>query len=246
MILVRDVTELNRLLSMRQDFIANVSHELRTPLTVVVGYVDTLLDEDLLPEEQIELISRLLSPTNRMRALVDDLLLLTQLESSPVPTPEELVVVNMENLLAAVTADGRALSGDRHQIDIEQRSRAQVLGIESELHSACLNLVTNAVRYSPDGGTITLSWEDVPGGARFAVKDQGMGIPSEHLSRITERFYRVDLAQARVRGGTGLGLAIVKHVLKRHNTQLQVDSKLATGSTFFCEFSDSQLARFEV
>ena len=126
---------------------------------------------------------------------------------------------------------------------MNQKTRAQIMGIDSELHSACLNLVTNAIRYSPDGGNICVSWEETEGGARFSVRDSGMGIAREHLSRLTERFYRVDLAQARVRGGTGLGLAIVKHVLKRHNTELEVESELTKGSTFSFEIPASQLAR---
>jgi two-component system phosphate regulon sensor histidine kinase PhoR len=242
MILVRDVTELNRLLSMRQDFIANVSHELRTPLTVIVGYIETLMNEELDRETTLELINKLLSPTARMRALVDDLLLLTRLESSPSPSIDELSPVDMSVLMNAIVADARALSAGRHDIRIKLGSRAQVMGIDSELHSACLNLLTNAVRYSPDGGEICVSWEETTDGARFSVKDSGMGIAREHLSRLTERFYRVDLAQARVRGGTGLGLAIVKHVLKRHNTELEVDSELTRGSTFSFEFPSSQLA----
>jgi two-component system phosphate regulon sensor histidine kinase PhoR len=242
MFLVRDVTELNRLLSMRQDFIANVSHELRTPLTVIVGYIETLMNEDLDQKTSQELVAKLLSPTTRMRALVDDLLLLTRLESSPSPSADELVPVDMRVILNAISADARALSGGRHEVEVDASSQAQILGIDSELYSACLNLVTNAVRYSPDGGRIHIEWRATEGGVMFAVSDQGMGIPKEHLSRITERFYRVDLAQSRVRGGTGLGLAIVKHVLKRHNTQLQVTSELGRGSTFFCVFPKSQIA----
>ena len=246
MILVRDVTELNRLLSMRQDFIANVSHELRTPLTVIVGYIETLMNEDLDRETTLELVNKLLSPTARMRALVDDLLLLTRLESSPSPSEEELAPVDMSVLINGIVADARALSAGKHDIKVNQKARAHVLGIDSELHSACLNLVTNAVRYSPDGGDICVSWEETPTGARFSVRDSGMGIAREHLSRLTERFYRVDLAQARVRGGTGLGLAIVKHVLKRHNTELEVESELTRGSTFSFEFPASQLASYKL
>ena len=242
MILVRDVTELNRLLSMRQDFIANVSHELRTPLTVIVGYIETLMNEELDRETTRELVGKLLSPTTRMRALVDDLLLLTRLESSPTPGADELVAVDMGVILNAIAADARMLSSGRHQVEVDMGSKAHVLGIDSELHSACLNLVTNAVRYSPDGGRICIRWVPVEGGVMFAVSDQGMGIPKEHLSRITERFYRVDLAQSRVRGGTGLGLAIVKHVLKRHHSELRVTSELGRGSTFYCIFPETQIA----
>ena len=243
LLLVRDVTELNRLLSMRQDFIANVSHELRTPLTVIVGYIETLLAEDLDRETTLGLVEKLRPPTTRMRALVDDLLLLTRLESSPNPDQEELTSVDMRTLMNVIASDGRALSAGRHDITCRAESTASVIGIEHELLSAFLNLLTNAVRYSPDGGDIELIWEDTGEGARFSVRDHGIGIPAEHLSRITERFYRVDLAKARVRGGTGLGLAIVKHVLKRHDSQLQIVSELNQGSTFYCEFPESQLDR---
>ena len=243
LLLVRDVTQLNRLLSMRQDFIANVSHELRTPLTVIVGYVETLLSEDLDRATTLDLVEKLRSPTTRMRALVDDLLLLTRLESSPNPSGDEVDLVDMRSLMNAIASDARALSAGRHEISCEAESTASVIGIDHELHSACLNLVTNAVRYSPDGGNIAVKWEDVEGGARFSVSDQGIGIPPEHISRITERFYRVDLAKSRVRGGTGLGLAIVKHVLKRHHSELQIESVLARGSTFYCDFPESQLHR---
>ena len=242
MVLVRDVTELNRLLSMRQDFIANVSHELRTPLTVIVGYLESLMQDDLDPETVRTLISKLRSPTVRMQALVDDLLLLTRLESSPNPSVDELAPVDMGCILRSVAADAEVLSRGKHRIRIDQQTAMKVLGMEGELHSACLNLVTNAVRYSPDGGEIRIRWSSGPEGARLAVEDQGMGIPKEHLSRITERFYRVDLAHSRVRGGTGLGLAIVKHVLKRHNSRLQVESEPGRGSTFYCDFPHAQLA----
>jgi len=243
MILVRNVTELNRLLTMRQDFVANVSHELRTPLTVIVGYVETLLGEPLDMDTVRELLNKLRSPVNRMRALVDDLLLLSRLESSPMPGEDELCRIDMRVLLNAVAADARALSAGVNDIQVEIASGAQLLGVENELHSACANLVTNAVRYSPDGGDIRVRWTDEPGGARFAVQDHGMGIPTEHISRITERFYRVDLAKARVRGGTGLGLAIVKHVLKRHHSELKIESRLTQGSTFYCDFPETQLRR---
>ena len=243
LLLVRDVTELNRLLSMRQDFIANVSHELRTPLTVIVGYIETLLSEDLDRATTLELIEKLRSPTTRMRALVDDLLLLTRLESSPNPGRDELSFVDLRTLIKAIANDGNALSAGRHRIISSIESDAMVIGIEHELLSAFLNLLTNAVRYSPDGGEIEVRWTDIDGGARFSISDQGIGIPAEHLSRITERFYRVDLAKSRVRGGTGLGLAIVKHVLKRHNSELQIASELNKGSTFYCDIPESQLNR---
>ena len=242
LVLVRDVTQLNRLLSMRQDFIANVSHELRTPLTVIVGYIETLISEDIDAETTQTIIQKLASPSRRMQALVDDLLLLTRLEASPNPTDEELVAIDMPALIRNVAADTQALSHGKHDFDLQLAANGRVMGIENELHSASANLVANAIRYSPDGGLIQIAWQPVEGGMRFSVRDHGIGIPAEHLSRITERFYRVDLAQARTRGGTGLGLAIVKHVLKRHNSQLQVESELGSGSTFFFDIPDNQLA----
>ena len=243
LVLVRDVTQLNRLLSMRQDFIANVSHELRTPLTVIVGYIETLTNEDLDPDTVRELVQKLVSPSRRMQALVDDLLLLTRLEASPNPTEAELIAVNMNSLIESVVVEAQGLSQGKHEFRLDLDCESAVLGIESELHSACSNLISNAVRYSPDGGVIEVSWNAMGDGARFSVSDQGIGIPPEHLSRLTERFYRVDLAKARTRGGTGLGLAIVKHVLKRHNSLLQVESELARGSRFYFDIPPQQLNR---
>ena len=241
LILARDQTHLNRLLSMRQDFVANVSHELRTPLTVVVGYLEAIEEESMDGATLRRLVDKLASPTRRMQALVDDLLMLTRLESSPNPKPEDLAPIDIKELVDRVVDEVAGLTTKQHRINRRMRSELRVLGIEKELHSACSNLVTNAVKYSPQGGNIDISWSSSGGGALFEVRDQGMGIPPEHLSRLTERFYRVDLAGSRVRGGTGLGLAIVKHVLKRHNTQLQVESEVGAGSRFYCRFNSDQL-----
>ena len=242
LILVRDLTHINRLLSMRQDFIANVSHELRTPLTVVVGYLESAQDADLSTAELRMLVEKLGSPTRRMQALVDDLLMLTRLESSPMPSAEDLAPVDMDLLLANVVGDLRSLARDSHRIQRSATPGIQLLGIEQELHSACTNLLANAIKYSPEGGDIQIHWTANQQGGLLEVSDCGIGIPPEHLLRLTERFYRVDLADSRVRGGTGLGLAIVKHVLKRHNTQLQVASEVGQGSRFSCCFPPAQLA----
>ncbi|MDZ7670837.1 MAG: phosphate regulon sensor histidine kinase PhoR [Gammaproteobacteria bacterium] len=241
LMLVRDVTQLNRLLTMRQDFVANVSHELRTPLTVVIGYLETMAGEDMDPETVRELLRKLDSPTARMRALVDDLLLLSRLEASPQPDDDELDLIDMCSVIRGCISEARVLSDGHHQFDSDCDKSVKLLGVESEIYSTAVNMVTNAVRYSPDGGCIRLTWQRQGDGARLAVSDQGMGIAPEHLQRITERFYRVDLAKARVRGGTGLGLAIVKHVLKRHRSALQVNSELGQGSTFFCDFPAGQI-----
>ncbi|MEQ8861409.1 MAG: phosphate regulon sensor histidine kinase PhoR [Pseudomonadales bacterium] len=241
LMLVRDVTQLNRLLTMRQDFVANVSHELRTPLTVVVGYLETMSSEDLDADTIRELLKKLESPTARMRALVDDLLLLSRLEASPQPADDELDPIDVAAVIRSCVSEARVLSEGKHSFEVDADRTVKLLGVESEIYSTTLNMVTNAVRYSPDGGPIRISWKRQGDGARLAVADQGIGIAPEHLQRITERFFRVDLAKSRVRGGTGLGLAIVKHVLKRHRSALRVRSELGKGSTFFCDFPATQL-----
>ncbi len=235
LILARDVTQLNRLLTLRQDFIANVSHELRTPLTVILGYLEALDEPDVDADEMRVLYGRLRGPANRMKALVDDLLLLTRLESSPAPGPDDMDPVDVAGMLADIVAGAQHVATPRHRIRLTAEPQLRVRAAESELHSAFSNLITNAVRYSPDGGDIDVRWY-ADNSARFEVCDHGLGIAPEHLSRITERFYRVDLAGARVRGGTGLGLAITKHVLKRHGATLTVKSELGKGSCFTCTF----------
>ncbi|NJN53027.1 MAG: phosphate regulon sensor histidine kinase PhoR [Gammaproteobacteria bacterium] len=236
LILARDVTQLNRLLTMRQDFIANVSHELRTPLTVILGYLEALEEPRLDAAESRALLSRLTGPATRMKALVDDLLLLTRLESSPPPPVDELEPLAVADMLADIVTQARQLATPTHHLNLSADQGLRIRAAESEIHSAFSNLITNAVRYSPDGGPIEIRWFADDGAACFEVRDNGVGIAQEHLSRITERFYRVDLAHARVRGGTGLGLAITKHVLKRHGATLGVTSKLGQGSVFCCRF----------
>ncbi len=239
LVLARDVSQLNRLLSMRQDFVANVSHELRTPLTVILGYLESL-DDDSLDQEQLRgLLARLRPPAKRMKVLVDDLLLLTRLESSPKPSQTDVDMVAVAPMLESIVAEARQISNGQHRITLDADPTLRLRGSEFELHSAFSNLVGNAVRYSPNGGDIFVRWFATDEGLRFEVQDHGMGIPAHHLTRITERFYRVDLSGSRARGGTGLGLAIVKHVLKRHDATLGVQSELNKGSLFFCVFPHS-------
>ncbi len=241
LILARDVSQLNRLLSMRQDFVANVSHELRTPLTVILGYLESLDDESLDQEQLRALVARLGPPAKRMKVLVDDLLLLTRLESSPKPSQTDVDMVAVAPMLESIVAEARQISDGQHRITLEADASLRLRGSEFELHSAFSNLVGNAVRYSPDGGDIHVRWFATDAGPRFEVEDQGMGIPAQHLARITERFYRVDLSGSRARGGTGLGLAIVKHVLKRHDATLGVQSELNKGSLFYCVFPQNSV-----
>lgn len=231
-VLIRDVTMLDRLLTMRQDFIANVSHELRTPLTVIVGYLEALEDEDIDQPTMRGLLGRLQAPADRMKALVEDLLTLTRLESSPMPGPGDMETVHAAAMLQSVINEARQLATPEHEIVLDADPSVTATAVPAELHSTFLNLIANAIRYSPDGGVINVRWRQGESGPRLEVEDHGLGIPPEHISRLTERFFRVDLPKSRVRGGTGLGLAIVKHILRRHGTRLQVASELGKGSLF--------------
>lgn len=234
LILVRDITSSNRLLTMRQQFVANVSHELRTPLTVVNGYLETINDDSVTDDLRLQLIGKFTTPMNRMQALVEDLLLLTQLEASTdIAEPME---VSMATVIKGAVEELQSLQNYPGQISVFLDADDKVLGLEKELHSVCVNLLSNAIRHSDSSADIEISWARVGDKVRLAVTDSGTGIPSEFIDRLTERFFRVDMAGAQARGGTGLGLAIVKHVLKRHDSQLFIESALNQGSTFYCDF----------
>jgi two-component system phosphate regulon sensor histidine kinase PhoR len=240
LLITRDVTESTRVEQMRRDFVANVSHEIRTPLTVVAGFVETLLEMDLPADERRRCLEMVRRQTGTMQRLVEDLLTLATLEATTLPPATEPVAV--EPLLQAVLADVRALSGGRHALVLETASNAGLRGSPTELDSAIRNLLTNAVRYTPDGGTITASWRVIDGEGVISVRDTGIGIAAEHLPRLTERFYRVDRGRSRETGGTGLGLAIVKHVAQRHHARLEIVSRVGAGSTFLLRFPPSRVA----
>jgi len=231
LVLSQDITERERAEAMRRDFVANVSHEIRTPLTVLAGFIETLAQLPLSEPERQRVLALMQQQTTRMQALVADLLTLAQLEGSPRPAADRWLGVR--GLLDAVRADALALSHGRHRIDFTGGEDAEVAGNEHELLSAFGNLLSNAVRYTPEGGRITAnwSWRD-DGGACFEVSDTGIGIAREHIPRITERFYRVDASRTRETGGTGLGLAIVKHVLQRHGGEVIIESEPGRGATF--------------
>jgi len=229
-VITRDVTQTERVDAMRRDFVANVSHELRTPLTVVNGFLETLLESDLpLDDLRRRHLQLMHEQAGRMNRLIEDLLMLSRLESQESALLEE--EVDMPGLLREVADDARALSNGRHTIEVDCAA-ANVRGSRDELRSAIGNLVSNAIRYTPAGGTIRLSWRVADDGAIFAVTDTGIGVAPEHIPRLTERFYRVDKSRSRETGGTGLGLAIVKHVLLRHDGRLDIESTLGVGSTF--------------
>jgi two-component system phosphate regulon sensor histidine kinase PhoR len=227
----RDITRLESVARMRRDFIANVSHELKTPLTVVSGFLETVQDLDLPPRQRDRYLALMREQARSMERLVDDLLTLSALESEQNPPVEAPFA--MAPLLLELSAAARALSDGQHTVALDVGPLATVTGSRDELASAFGNLVSNAIRYTPPGGTVTLGWHTVDNGdGAFSVTDTGIGIAPEHLPRLTERFYRVDRSRSRATGGTGLGLAIVKHVLLRHQAVLAVASEPGKGSVF--------------
>lgn len=226
---VKDITQTDRLDSMRRDFVANVSHELRTPLTVLSGFVETLQEIELDADAQRNYLQLMGEQSRRMQSIVQDLLTLSSIESAPPPEDQQ---VDMASLVDKLRRDAEALSAGRHKILLECEGQGDLLGSESELVSALANLVANAVRYTPAGGTVTLIWKASSAGAEFAVQDTGIGIDPKHIPRLTERFYRVDRGRSRDAGGTGLGLAIAKHALSRHQASLEVTSQPGKGSRF--------------
>ena len=233
MILARDITQLERLETMRRDFVANVSHELKTPLTVVSGFVETLIDggDEYSLDQREHFLNLVLQQSVRMQHLIDDLLTLSSLQAASVIA--EIEQVDVSALITGIAREAEALSAGRHQIAFDCGPRSIVLGNPKELHSAFANLVSNAVRYTPEGGQIRIKWTlETDGRGAFSVDDNGIGIDAEHLPRLTERFYRVDRGRSRETGGTGLGLAIVKHVLTRHQGALEISSQPGKGSCF--------------
>lgn len=235
LILSQDITERERAEAMRRDFVANVSHEIRTPLTVLAGFVETMAQLPLTEVERRRVLGLMEQQTNRMQTLVGDLLTLAQLEGSPRPAADRWLPLS--GLFQRVLADALALSAGRHRIEFggaeEGVDAVEIAGSEPELFSAVANLLTNAVRYTPEGGVVQLHWrwrED--GAGEIEVRDSGIGIAREHIPRLTERFYRVDGSRSRDTGGTGLGLSIVKHVVQRHGGEIDISSEPGRGSSF--------------
>lgn len=232
LLIVRDITQLKLLEQVRKDFVANVSHELRTPLTVLQGYLE-VMDADNLPQAGIwqKAHTVMLEQTKRMDALVQQLLTLSRIEAAAKVQFEEHI--DVPAMLAMLEQESHTLNRDKqHQIQFTVDPALVVSGIREELRSAFSNLITNAIKYTPNGGEIQVSWVRQHQKAVFSVTDNGEGIAPQHVKRLTERFYRVDQARARATGGTGLGLAIVKHVLQRHNSKLMIFSEPKKGSSF--------------
>lgn len=241
LVLSDDITELERTDSMRRDFVANVSHELKTPLTVLSGFLETLREIPLEEVDRARYLELMEQQASRMRHIVDDLLVLAKLEGdikSPGDQP-----IDMGAVVRHLQEDAMTLSAGRHQFAFDIDDTLTVTGAETEILSALGNLVMNAVRYTPDGGSIKVEWRLAGDRAAFSVTDTGFGIPAADIPRLTERFYRVDRSRSRDTGGTGLGLAIVKHVLQRHDAMLDVKSEEGRGSTFTVRFPPQRSVR---
>lgn len=236
LMIARDVTQLQHLEQVRRDFVANVSHELRTPLTVLHGYLDMLEPEDL--PHTGTMLTEMRQQSERMKQLVEDLLTLSRLEATDAGSHQ---TVPLAPLLSALVSEARAMSRQRHVVDVIDEGDIDLIGVPGDLHSALSNLISNAVRHTPEGGRIVIQVAVREDGAAISVRDTGPGIAAEHLPRLTERFYRVSHSRSRESGGTGLGLAIVKHILSAHNARLEIRSEPGNGSTFTCLFDSDHV-----
>ncbi len=232
LLIVRDVSRVSQLEEMRKDFVANVSHELRTPLTVINGYLEVLsVDTDEKNPFVNKAMAEMGTQTKRMQALIEDLLVLSRIEASAERIYEN--TIDMTAMLKQVETEAQTLNQEKqHNISFKVDDELRIFGVETEMRSACSNLIFNAIYYTPSGGNIKVIWKRRGSAAYFAVVDNGDGIEEKHLRRLTERFYRVDKARSRKTGGSGLGLSIVKHVLNHHNSYLNIESKIGKGSEF--------------
>jgi|SRR5688500_12024567 two-component system phosphate regulon sensor histidine kinase PhoR len=234
LMLVRDVTREVRLEQMRKDFVANASHELRSPLTVISGYVEELADDGDIGAEWREPLADMRRQALRMREIVEDLLELSRLETTADEAP--MAPVDVPALLEELVREAKTTNAEAPNFELDVEQGCLLRGVEGEIHSIASNLISNAAKYTPADGLVTIRWGRSAGGARLAVQDTGIGIAPEHLPRLTERFYRVDRARARARGGSGLGLSIAKHGLQRHGGRLEIESVEGRGSTFTAHF----------
>ncbi len=245
LMIVRDVTQIQRLENMRKDFVGNVSHELGTPITVFKGYLEAIIDNmDQINPKWEKPMLQMKQQAHRMENIVRDLLVLTALETKTLPKQQE--EINIAKLVNEIGNDMQQIFLDKSQsfvIDCDQS--AMITGKRNELYSAISNLMVNAAKYTPANGTINLSanWD----GEIFNLKiqDNGIGIEAKHIPRLTERFYRVSESRSSESGGTGLGLAIVKHILMRHDAELEILSEVGKGSSFICKLPSTRISKKE-
>jgi two-component system, OmpR family, phosphate regulon sensor histidine kinase PhoR len=239
LLLVRDVTRQMRLEAMRKDFVANASHELRTPLTVISGYLDTLADDLAVDPAWAGPIRDMRAQAQRMNAIIADLLVLSRLEAADGEATRD--AVDVPGMLERLQRDALASVDRPRQVVLDLESADGLFGSSHELESAFTNVLVNGMKYTPAEGTVRMRWWVDDEGAHFSVIDSGIGIPAEHIPRLTERFYRVDAGRSRGHGGSGLGLSIVKHALQRHGGWLDVQSSEGKGSTFTCHFPQARI-----
>jgi two-component system phosphate regulon sensor histidine kinase PhoR len=231
-VVLHDITDLQRADQIRRDFVANVSHELRTPLTAIRGYVEALSDGDANPEESRRFLEIITRHTVRMERLVKDLLRLARLDAGQETV--EMVNCDTRKAVQAVTGDLASALDLKHQsVDVMIAPGAESVHADAaKLHDALRNLVANASSYSPERTTIRIEVTPVGSRVAFSVSDEGPGIPDADLSRVFERFYRVDKSRARDPGGTGLGLAIVKHLVELHGGEVRAENRIEGGASF--------------
>ena len=240
LLFARNLTKIKRLERMREDFVANVSHELRTPLTVINGYLETLNSLEISDNANVnKALSQMQTQSTRMSVLVEDLMLLAQLDS--VSSKTDAQVIDISSLVEHAIADMNVSLAADKTITAKLDKNVFALGQEKEINSVVTNLISNACKYTPAGGEVEISWQLSDIGAEFSVTDTGIGIDPKHISRLTERFYRVDKSRSIATGGTGLGLAIVKHVLIRHDSHLNIKSSLGESSTFSFSLSKKNI-----
>ena len=238
LLLIQDVTERRRLAALRREFVANASHELRSPLTVISGYLDSLTSDPEVPQDWQKPLDQMQAQANRMNKIVAELLELSRLEGSGAAPSDE--IIDVCGLLSAARKSQAGQEGVA-AIELKCESRARIRGSTAEIESLIDNLLSNAIRHTDIGGSITLVWQTDDTGGRLAVEDTGIGIEPEHIPRLTERFFRVDSGRSREDGGVGLGLAIVKHIVGRHDASLDIQSTPGEGSCFICRFPVSRL-----
>lgn len=230
LLIARDITRIRQLEGMRKEFVANVSHELKTPLTVLQGYLEMMQEMAEFNPGQHKALEQMQQQTNRMHSMVEQLLVLSRIEDGSAVNLD--TKVNMALLIDMLKEEAQALAKGQYQLSFDCDPTLNIFGNEVQIRSACSNLLSNAIRYNDPGGSVHVCWQRVPLGAQFSVTDSGEGIAPQHLTRLTERFYRVDSARSRQRGGTGLGLAITKHALNHHQSDLMIESRLGKGSCF--------------
>ena len=234
----RAIAKYHRMKKMRREFVANVSHELKTPLTVVRGYVEMIQEtEHALDPHWQKVFTTIEGQVSRMERLVEQLLSLSKVENNR--DDNDMRQVNMPKLVENLVEDAKWLNQiKQHQIHTNITQGINVFGIETELKSACANLISNAIAYTPAFGKIEVNWFKNGDKVIFSVKDNGDGIKADQLNRLTERFYRIDKSRSRDTGGSGLGLAIVKHVLLHHKAELVITSDWGQGSEFAIYFDE--------